>query len=255
LKEINTGIIAFNCDALKRALRQVKQNIRKKEFYLTDVISIMHASGNLIGGVRVENADEAIGINSRVELASANKIMQTRINEAFMRQGVSIVDPASTFIDYGVKIGNDTVIYPFTVIENNVTIGSRCSVGPFLHVRAETRIADNVVVGNFLEIARTSLSSGTFVKHFGYLGDSRVGRQVNIGAGVVTANFDGKAKHITTIKDHAFVGSDTVCVAPVEIGAYAVTGAGSVVTRRSKVPRGSVVAGVPARPLVSKKTK
>ena len=173
--------------------------------------------------------------------------MQKRINEEFMLKGIGIIDTESTFISYGVKIGQDTVIYPFTVIEKNVKIGARCFIGPFAHLREGVRLEDGCLVGNFLEITRSTIGSKTVIKHFGYIGDSRVGRSVNIGAGTVTANFDKGKKNLTVIKDGSSIGSDTVFVAPVTIGRNVLTGAGSVVLKNSKVPDNSVIAGVPAR--------
>lgn len=249
IKEINTGIICFNKDKLYNALRYVRPNNRKKEYYLTDVVSIFYKKGYFIDSVKISDKEEALGINSRQDLACANRIMQRRINEELMREGVSIVDPNSSFISFGTKIGQDTAIYPFTVIENNVRIGKHCQIGPFLHLRDGSIIEDDVVVGNFLEIVRSRISPKTLVKHFGYIGDSRIGRQVNIGAGTVTANFDGRKKSITVIKDGAFIGSDTVLVAPVKIGRRAITGAGAVVVKNKNVPDGVMVVGVPARPL------
>ena len=252
IKEINTGIICFDKDKLIKALAKVRPNNRKKEYYLTDVISILSSQEERIEGVCIEDVDETMGINSRVELAKANSVMQRRINEKLMREGVSIVDPATAFINYGTKIGPDSVIYPFTVIDNDVIIAKRCFVGPFAHLREGARLEDEVILGNFTEIARSKIGSRTIAKHFCYVGDSRVGRQANIGAGVVTANFDGTSKHSTLIKDNAFIGSDTILVAPVVIGKYAKTGAGSVVTSRQNVKDGQVVVGIPARPLVNK---
>jgi bifunctional UDP-N-acetylglucosamine pyrophosphorylase/glucosamine-1-phosphate N-acetyltransferase len=159
------------------------------------------------------------------------------------------MDPDSAFISHGTRVGKDTIIYPFTVIEKDVKIGKRCLIGPFAHLREGTRIEDDVVAGNFLEIARSSLARKTLAKHFGYLGDSRIGHQVNIGAGTVTANFDGRKKNITTIKDNAFIGSDTILVAPVKIGKRAVTGAGAVIPKHRNIPDGVIVVGVPAKPL------
>jgi len=248
--EINTGIICFNKNSLGSALKYVTPNNRKKEYYLTDIIEVLYKRGGLIDAVRIPDINEALGINSRADLARANAIMQLRINEAFMQKGITIVDPGSTFIGYGTRIGQDSTIYPFTVIERNVKIGRRCWVGPFAHLREGTELKDDVVVGNFIEVVRSSLGQKTLVKHFCYLGDSRIGRLVNIGAGCVTANFDGKKKNITLIKDRAFVGSDTVLIAPVEIGKNATTGAGSVVTKSVKDK--TVVAGVPARILKTK---
>lgn len=249
IKEVNTGIMCFNKQSLEQALRFVLPDNRKKEYYLTDVIGILYKKDRLIDGVRVSDINEALGINSREGLAFANKIMQERINSEFMQQGITIVDPQTTFINFGAKIGKDTKIYPFTVIESNVTIGKNCLIGPFAHLRDGTRLKDNVVAGNFLEIVRSSIGNKTLLKHFGYIGDSLIGKKVNIGAGTVTANFDGKEKNTTIIKDEASIGSDTVLVAPVRIGKLAVTGAGSVVTKNKNVPDKGVVVGVPAKPL------
>ena len=250
IKEINTGIICFNKDRLSEALKFVKPDNRKKEYYLTDTIKILYKSGRLVDAVKISDINEALGVNSRVDLAKANAIMQRRINEKYMKEGVSIVDPASAFIGWGAKIGKDSVIYPFTVIESDVRIGRRCFVGPLAHLRAGTCLEDDTLVGNFVEITRSRIGSKTIAKHFSYIGDTAVGRRVNIGAGTVTANFDGRKKNRTVIKDRAFIGSDTVLVAPVSVGFDAITGAGSVVIR--KVSDKTTVAGVPARVLKHK---
>lgn len=252
IKEINTGIIVFKKASLVRALKAVKANNRKKEFYLTDTIGIICKNGGLIESVKIKDVGEAAGINSRQELAEANRIMRKRINARIMESGVTLVDPDTAYINFGTKIGQDTVIYPFTVIENNVKIGKHCQIGPFIHLREGTRLKDDCLIGNFVEIVRSSVDSGTFMKHFSYLGDSVVGRSVNIGAGTVTANFDGKQKNTTVIRDGAFIGSDSVIVAPAKIGRSAITGAGSVVTRNSVIADGVTVAGVPARPMRKK---
>jgi len=249
IKEINTGVVCFNKKRLVSALRAVKLNARKREYYLTDVIGILYRQGFLVGSVSISDAKEALGINSREELAVAYKVIQQRINQEIMKKGVTIIDPASTFIAYGTEIGEDSVIYPFTVIEKDVKIGKNCSVGPFIHLRGGTRLADSVAAGNFLELVRSQISSHTLAKHFGYIGDSRIGSHVNIGAGFVTANFDGKKKYPTAIKDRAFIGSDTVLIAPVKIGRAATTGAGSVVLKKRNVSDRQVVAGVPAKPI------
>ena len=249
IKEVNTGIICFNKQKLSATINSVKPNNKKKEYYLTDLIGIFYKNGYLVESLKIPDINEAMGINSRIDLAKANSIMQKRINEEFMLKGVGIIDTDSTFIGYGTKIGADTTIYPFTVIEKDVKIGVRCSVGPFAHLREGTRLKDDCFVGNFLEITRSTIGSKTLVKHFGYIGDSRIGRNVNIGAGTVTANFDKGEKSLTVIKGGASIGSDTVFVAPVTIGRNAVTGAGSVVLKNSKVKDGSVIAGVPAKPL------
>jgi bifunctional UDP-N-acetylglucosamine pyrophosphorylase/glucosamine-1-phosphate N-acetyltransferase len=194
-----------------------------------------------------------LGINSREDLAVAEKVLRQRILRDFMLQGVTIIDPQTTYIDANVRIGQDTIIRPFTVIENNVRIGKNCSVGPFARLRPGTRIDDNVEVGNFAEVSRTRLGSNSRMKHFSFLGDAEVGKNVNIGAGVVTANYDGKNKNKTQILDYAFVGSDSILVAPVKIGKRAMTGAGCVVTKGQRVPDGKVILGVPGRILEKKK--
>jgi len=245
IKEVNTGIICFNKDKLVYALRHVKADNRKKEYYLTDTVKILYKLGCLVDAVKLPDINEALGVNSRAELAKANAVMQKRINEKHMKEGVSIIDPGSTFISWGTKIGPDTVIYPFTVIEKNVRIGKYTSVGPFVHLREGTRLADDTLIGNFIEIVRSSIGPKTIAKHFSYIGDSHVGKLANIGAGTVTANFDGKNKHRTKISDGAFIGSDTILVAPVTVGKCARTGAGSVVTKNVKSK--TTVAGIPAR--------
>jgi bifunctional UDP-N-acetylglucosamine pyrophosphorylase/glucosamine-1-phosphate N-acetyltransferase len=253
IKEINTGIMCFDKDTLYGLIKDIKPNNRKHEYYLTDAIDILYKKERVLESVNLPDIDEAMGINSRLELAKANALMQARINEEFMKQGVSIVDPGSCFINYGTAIGRDTVIYPFTVIERNVKIGRHCSIGPFVHLREGSRIEDDVLLGNFLEIVRSRIGAHTFVKHFSYVGDSQLGRRVNIGAGTVTANFDGKDKNLTVIKDDAFIGSHSVLIAPVKVGTRAVTAAGSVVLKNTFVRDGQVVAGVPAKPLLKKK--
>lgn len=249
IKEINTGIMCFNKDRLVSALKRVSPDNRKREYYLTDVIGIIHKNGGLVDNIRVGDLNEALGINSRLDFAKVYKIMQQKINEKLMKAGVAIIDPQTTFISCDAKIGSDTAIYPFTVIERGVKIGKNCSIGPFVHLREGTSIGNDAVAGNFLEIARSTLSAKVIAKHFCYLGDSRIGDSVNIGAGTVTANFDGKNKNVTVIKDKAFIGSDTVLVAPVKIGKGAKTAAGSVVLRNQDVADNVVVAGVPAKPL------
>ncbi|MCX5694382.1 MAG: NTP transferase domain-containing protein [Candidatus Omnitrophica bacterium] len=245
IKEINTGIMAFKKDKLSANLGTIRPNNQKKEYYLTDIIEILAKKNCLVEGLKIKDAQEALGINTRAELAKANAIIQKTINDKLMQDGITIIDPASTFINFGTKIGKDTVIYPFTVIERDVKIGKRCFVGPFAHLRDGVRLGDDVTAGNFIEMVRSRIGAKTFVKHFSYLGDSSVGANVNIGAGTVTANFDGQNKNSTVIKDNVNIGSDTVIVAPVKIGRSAITGAGTVVTKN--IPDKTVVVGVPGR--------
>jgi len=247
IKEINTGIICFDAHKLSDALKRIRPDNRKREYYLTDAIGVIYKNKGIIDRVKIDDINEALGINSRAELAKAGAIMQARVNEKFMEEGVSIVNPASAFIGFDAKIGKDSVIYPFTVIEKGVKIGKRCSIGPFAHLREGTVIGNDCLIGNFLETVRSRFGSKTLLKHFSYIGDSVVGNSVNIGAGVVTANFDGKNKFLTAIKDKAFIGSDTVIVAPAQVGRGARTGAGSVITRNANIPDNAVVVGVPAR--------
>jgi bifunctional UDP-N-acetylglucosamine pyrophosphorylase/glucosamine-1-phosphate N-acetyltransferase len=253
IKEINTGIICFNKDKLFANLRYLKPDNLKKEYYLTDIIGIFYKKGYLVDHVKVSDINEALGINNRSDLAKANCLMQKRLNEELMQRGVTLVDPDSSFISYGTKIGQDSTIYPFTVIERNVKIGKRCRIGPFVHLRENTEIQDDVAVGNFLEIVRSKISSHSRAKHFCYIADSRIGGKVNIGAGTVTANFDGKKKSSTIIKNGAFIGSDTILIAPVKIGKGAITGAGSVVLKNKNVADNTVVVGVPAKTLKRKR--
>lgn len=249
IKEINTGIICFDKDKLLQALAKLRPDNRKKEYYLTDVIEILHKEEAVIDALKIKDIDEALGINSQEDLARAGRIMQKRILKMHMQKGINIQDAETTFIDWGVLIGRDSKIFPFTVIQRGVRIGRRCSIGPFCHLREGTVLGNDVTAGNFLEVVRTRISNSVFVKHFAYLGDSFIGKGVNIGAGSVTANFDGRSKFKTVIKDNAFIGSDTVLVAPVTVGRNASTGAGSVVVKNSKVKDNTVVAGVPAKVL------
>jgi bifunctional UDP-N-acetylglucosamine pyrophosphorylase/glucosamine-1-phosphate N-acetyltransferase len=252
IKEINTGIICFNKVRLAESLKYIKPNNRKKEYYLTDIVNIFYKKGYIVDALKTSDINEALGINSRSELAKANSIMQARINEELMKSGVSIIDPDSAFISFGTKIGLDTTIYPFTVIERNVKIGKRCRIGPFIRLRENTQLEDDVVLGNFLEVNRSKISSRSRAKHFGYLADSQIGHRVNIGAGTVIANFDGENKNATVIKDGAFIGCDTVLIAPIKIGKNAKTGAGSIVVKNRNVPDNTTVVGVPARILNKK---
>lgn len=172
---------------------------------------------------------------------------------AFMEKGVHIEDPFTTHIAVNVRIGKGTVIHPLTYIEEDVLIGKNCSIGPFSRIRKHSRIKDNATVGNFVEVNRTIIGKGSKAKHLTYLGDTVIGENANIGAGTIVANYDGKVKSKTVIKNGAFIGSGSILVAPVTIGKKAMTGAGAVVTRNHNVPEGKVVVGVPARLLKNKK--
>ncbi len=246
IAEINTGVYCFKAEYLTQAIKSIKLNSKKKEFYLTDIVEILAKQEHVVE-VQEADASEGLGINTREDLAVAAGIFRQRILSKFMLDGITITDPDTTYIEANVKIGHDTTIRPFTVIESNVRIGKNCVIGPFTHLRPGTRISNFVEVGNFAEVSRSKLGAHTLMKHFGFLGDAQVGSRVNIGAGTVTANYDGKNKSVTKIDDQAFIGSDSILIAPVKIGKKAVTAAGSVVTKNTRVPEGGMAVGVPAR--------
>lgn len=253
ISEVNAGVYCFRSIDLFEALKEVKPSLHKKEFYLTDVIEILTTTGRKVDSISTDEPQEAIGINSKADLARAEKLLRERVLARFMSEGVTIIDPSSTYIDNEVKIGCDTIIYPNTVIERDVEIGKDCSIGPFCRIRSGVRLKDNVKVGNFVELNRTMIDKFSQVKHLSYLGDAKIGKKVNIGAGTITANYDGLTKNRTLIEDGASIGSGTVLVAPVKVGRRAVTGAGAVVTKGKDVPPGAVVVGVPAK--ILKKAK
>jgi bifunctional UDP-N-acetylglucosamine pyrophosphorylase/glucosamine-1-phosphate N-acetyltransferase len=247
IEEINSGTYCFDWEILEGALNEIQVHPGKNELFLTDVIGVLTAKKGHVGAHCAEDAREVLGINSRCQLAEAEKVLRTRILDYWMDNGVTILDPQSTFIDETVVIGQDTIIHPFTVIEGEVTIGKKCVIGPFAHIRAKTVLMDRVEIGNFVEVKSSQIGEHVKAKHLTYLGDAIVGQGVNIGAGTITANYDGKKKHPTHIEDGAFIGSGTILVAPVCVGKGAITGAGSVVTRGKDVPEGTTVVGVPAR--------
>ena len=247
ISEINVGVYCFESQELFETLKNVELNPKKKEFYLTDVIEILLSKGNRVDTLTTSDAHVAFGVNTRHDLAQAEGIVRKRILDEHMRKGVTIVDPLTTYIDGDVKIGNDTVIYPCSVINSNVHIGRNCKIGPFAHIRPGSRIADAVEIGNFTEVSRSRVGSGTYMKHFSFLGDASVGKKVNIGAGVVTANFDGVAKNKTKIDQGAFIGSDSILIAPVTVGSKAIVGAGAAVLKNTKITPRAIACGVPAR--------
>jgi len=247
--EVNVGAYCFKSRYLFDALREVRNDNKKGEYYLTDIIAIFRKHDFKIESVSTASEDEAFGINSREELAKAEKILRDRTIKKFLDQGITIVDPANTYIDASCRIGQDTVIKPYTIIEKGVVIGSDCVVGPFARLRQGTVLTDKVEIGNFVELTRCNVGFGAKIKHHTYIGDAVIGKDVNIGAGTITANYDGKTKNKTIIKDGAFIGSGTIFVAPVVVGRKAITGAGSVLTKNTSVPDKAVVVGIPARPI------
>ncbi|UCD54726.1 MAG: bifunctional N-acetylglucosamine-1-phosphate uridyltransferase/glucosamine-1-phosphate acetyltransferase [Candidatus Omnitrophota bacterium] len=249
IEEINVGLYCFNKEDLFSGLAELKINAKKQEYYLTDIVEVLRKANKKITSVSCKNPIEALGINSKLDLARANNIIRKNVLELLMLKGVTIVDPDSTFVNMKAKIGKDTIIHPHTIIEGDVTIGKGCEIGPFARIRKQTTIDDGVEIGNFTELVRTSVSSGTKIKHMTYLGDAEIGRNVNIGAGTITANFDGKSKNKTIIEDGSFIGVGSIFIAPVRVGSGAVVGAGSVVTKGKNVPPHKTVIGIPARVL------
>jgi bifunctional UDP-N-acetylglucosamine pyrophosphorylase/glucosamine-1-phosphate N-acetyltransferase len=249
IQEVNSGAYVFTARELFRALREVAPNPKKGEIYLTDVLPVLMSHQRVVATHRASDPAEVYGINTRRDLVAATNFLRWRILERHMDAGVTIVDPSTTYIEEDAAIGADTVILPYTVIEHDVTIGRGCEVGPFSHLRPGTVLEDGAEVGNFVEVKKSRIGRGSKAKHLTYLGDATLGAGVNIGAGTITANYDGKNKHATVIGDGVHIGSNTVLVAPVKIGKGATTGAGAVVLAGRDVPAGDVVAGVPARSL------
>jgi bifunctional UDP-N-acetylglucosamine pyrophosphorylase/glucosamine-1-phosphate N-acetyltransferase len=278
IHELNLSIYCFKAAWLWESLKRIKVS-PKGEYYLTDIVAISREDGLKVQAIVLQDFNEAIGINTRVHLAEAEVFLRQRINRRWMEFGVSIVDPASTYIGPEVRIGRDTTIGPNThlrgdtvigeetsigpnCIIENAAIGSRCtilasvieqavvddevSMGPFAHLRKGAHLMKGVHMGNFGEVKDSTLHPGVKMGHFSYIGNADIGDNTNIGAGTITCNFDGKQKHPTVIGANAFIGSDTMLVAPLKIGENARTGAGSVVTK--DVADGEVVVGVPARP-------
>ena len=256
--EFNVGIYCFDGGRLKDALAKISDDNKAAEYYLTDVF--LHLQP--VNVLQLADPNEAMGIKDRIRLAAATKIMQGRILDRLMESGVTITDPDSTFVDGTVTIGQDTLVEPFSVIKGNTAIGAECRIGPhvyiedarigdrsdcgpFVKIRPGTEIAEDVHIGSFAELVRTKVGRNSKVPHVSYLGDTDLGEDANIGAGTITANFDGVNKNRTEIGDGAFIGVDTMLVAPVKLGKGARTGAGSVVTK--DVPEGATAVGVPAR--------
>jgi bifunctional UDP-N-acetylglucosamine pyrophosphorylase/glucosamine-1-phosphate N-acetyltransferase len=272
IREVNGGVYAFDVAPLFDALRSIAPENVQGEYYLPDLVAVYRARGLGVGTMAVEDPRELRGINSRMELAEVSAAMRDTRNEQLMAAGVTIEDPATTWIGPDVMIGEDTVLRPNVHLEGKTAIGRRCdihanvriidssvgddvivqnfcviagsriasgaSVGPFAHLRPESEIRENARVGNFVELKKTVLGPGSKANHLTYLGDATVGANVNVGAGTITCNYDGEKKHPTVIEDDAFIGSDTQLIAPVTVGRGAYVGAGSSIT--DNVPPGSL---------------
>ena len=278
IRELNAGVYCFDGPWLWDHVDQIPLSLPKQEYYLTDLVGMAVGQGLNVEAVVAEDADEALGINTRVHLADAESVLRRRINRRWMMGGVTIVDPDTTYIEGGVVIGRDTTLQPNTHLRGETTVGERCTigpntviedstvgdecvvlasvleqavmekgsdVGPFGHLRQGARLCEGAHVGNFGELKASTLGPGAKMGHFSYLGDAEIGAGANVGAGTITCNYDGQRKHRTVVEEGAFLGSDTMLVAPVRVGQGARTGAGSVVTR--DVPAGALVYGVPAR--------
>ena len=264
VNEINTGIYCFDCAALFAALEDITCNNAQGEYYLTDVIGILVSRSQTVGALPVNDFRQTLGINSRVQLAEAEKIIRRRKLRELMEEGVTVMDPDSTFVDGEVTVGVDTVLYPFTWLEGRTVIGSNCligpntrladtvigddvqlhftyahdcaigdrvTVGPYVHLRPKTVLAAGVKVGNFVEVKNTTVGENSKIPHLSYIGDTDMGAGVNIGSGTITVNYDGTHKHRTIIEDNAFIGCNTNLVAPVTVGCEAYVAAGSTITK------------------------
>ena len=288
IKELNVGAYCFKADWLWDALHRIEKNPKKGEYYLTDIVEIAVKENLPVQAVVHDDFIETIGINTRIHLSEAEAAMRLRINREHMLNGVSMMDPTSTYIEAGVKIGKDTTILPNTYIhgrteigEGNVIgpnsiirdtkIGNGCKIlasvmegavleddvdmGPFARLRKGAHLKSHVHMGNFGEVKDSTLHEGVKMGHFSYIGNANIGRNTNIGAGTITCNYDGEKKHPTEIGEDVFIGSDTMLVAPVKLGDGARTGAGAVVTK--DVPDDTLVVGMPARAIrkVERKNK
>lgn len=264
VNEINTGIYCFEKDSLFTALSQITADNAQGEYYLTDVIGILVNQRRTVAAVAAAEHQETMGINSRAQLAQAEGIIRARKLAELMDAGVTVMDPASTFVDDTVTVGADTILYPFTWLEGETVIGSDCrigpntrlqnttvgdqtvihfsythecdigqavNIGPFVHIRPDSVLADGVKVGNFVEVKNSIIGPDTKLPHLSYIGDSDLGAGINIGCGTVTVNYDGKQKHRTVIEDYAFIGCNANLVAPVQVGSGAYVAAGSTITK------------------------
>lgn len=253
IEEINTGIYCFKPEELFFSLKEVKSDNVKKEFYLTDVVKIFYRKGLKIDFAATNDTEEILGINTKNELARAQDVIRGRILARLMDSGVTILDPKSTFIDEEVSMGQDTTIYPHVIIEGKSSIGKTCKIGSFCRLRDNCRIGDNVVIGSFVEMVRTSIKGNTKIKHQCYLGDVQIGSYVNIGAGTVVDNYDGKKKYRTIIEDGVLIGSGVILIAPVKIKKNTICKAGTVIAKNKDAANKTMeLADVPAYALHKK---
>ncbi len=265
INEVNAGIYLFSAEHLFDNLRKLSNSNAQGEYYLTDLLGALRTAGQRVGAMIVTDPDEALGVNSRAELATVESVIQRRVVQKLMSEGVTFRNPQTVVIDSTVVIGNDTVVYPYVTLEGSTKIGSGCviepgvhlrdvivgndvhvktgtvaeeseigdhaTVGPYAHLRPGTRLGESVKVGNFVETKKAIFGKGAKASHLSYIGDADVGADANIGAGTITCNYDGVRKNKTTIEEGAFIGSDTQLVAPVRVGKGAYVGAGSTITK------------------------
>ncbi|TWT06217.1 bifunctional UDP-N-acetylglucosamine diphosphorylase/glucosamine-1-phosphate N-acetyltransferase GlmU [Planomicrobium sp. CPCC 101079] len=264
VKEINTGTYCFDNESLFEALKLVSNDNVQGEYYLPDVIEILQKQGETVAAFATDSFEETLGVNDRVALSEAERIMRARIAEKHMRAGVSIIDPSSAYISAQAEIGRDTILQPNVIIEGNTKIGEDCfissgttisnsvigdrtsvrsshvydssvgedaAVGPFAHLRPESNLGNDVKIGNFVEVKKAALGNGSKVSHLSYIGDAEVGTNVNIGCGTITVNYDGKNKYLTTIEDDSFIGCNSNLIAPVTIGKGSYVAAGSTISK------------------------
>jgi bifunctional UDP-N-acetylglucosamine pyrophosphorylase/glucosamine-1-phosphate N-acetyltransferase len=263
IQEINTGTYCFDNEVLFQALSKVSNNNVQGEYYLPDVIEILKNEGQIVSAFQTEQFEETLGVNDRVALSQAEETMRVRINKKHMLNGVTIVDPSNTYISADSVIGSDTVLYPGTIIRGKTSIGMDCvigphteikdcqigdatmvkqsvahdsyigaevAIGPFAHIRPDSKILDEVKIGNFVEIKKSEFGKGSKASHLSYIGDAKVGADVNLGCGSITVNYDGENKYLTTIEDGAFIGCNSNLIAPVTVGKNAYVAAGSTIT-------------------------
>ncbi len=278
ITEVNPSIYCFRRAFLAPSLRRLSPENAQGEYYLTDVIGVLRQAGHIVMGLPAPDTTETLGVNDRAQLAAAETILRARINERWMREGVSMTDPSHTYVDAMVELEPDVQLLPGTILEGRTVVGSgsvigpnarlvdtivgedavvvntvareseigdRATVGPYASLRAGTHVAADAHVGTFVETKNAEISEGAKVPHLAYIGDAEIGPRANIGAGTITANYDGKSKHRTVIGAEARIGSNTVLVAPVEVGDGAYTAAGAIVS--TDVPAGALAKGVPAR--------
>ncbi len=229
IREINPSYYCFDKKLLFEALEEIRPDNVKGEYYITDALHILVQEGHRAIAITAVKAEEAIGVNSREQLAEVGRVMQTRIQKNLMANGVTIVDPLNTWVDIRATIGQDTVIYPFSYIHGRVRIGKHCVVGPFAYLREGTALEDDVVVGVFTELKNSTLGSGTRARHLSYIGDAAIGHRVNVGAGTIFANFDGERIHRSEVGDDSYIGNGSILVAPLSIGKGRQIAHGSVV--------------------------